>query len=183
MTIHEFNLEKFQNGDQKEFEYIYKKYHPALYHYANKLNPEDPAANEDCISETFVKTWNRRAQFESETNIKAFLYLCTKHAIFNILAINKRRKTSHTEIKYLSSEIDESSGIDLNIISSEILRSIDESIKTLPLKSGEVFRLYYFEKLTTAEVAKRLNIAEKTALNQKLTALARLQEQAKFLLR
>ena len=156
----------FKEGNVAVFQRIFHKYYRALYFFVKQLL-DDPQEAEDIVSETFLKLWKMKANFETEENIKAFLYITCRNTSLTCLTSRSRINTHHKEIfrlteeEYFSEEEKD----------SNLLLQLHTAIEKLPERQQEVIKLILFEGLTDEEIAVRLNKNEKTVRNQKNTAI------------
>src|SRR5690349_7900035 len=114
-------LVRFRNGDEKALAYIFKLYHKGLCYFAKQLISDDQPV-EDIVAESFVKLWQRHPDFQTLNNIKAFLYVSTRHSCYNYLKHIQRKTASHKEILHLA-ETDEDY-IESKMIKAELLQII-----------------------------------------------------------
>jgi len=165
-VIPDFSIDRFRQGRQIEFNLIYKLYYGQLYRFAYSMLKVMEA--EDIVTESFIKLWNLREKFQSEDNIRAFLYLVTRNACIDHLRLLHRRRELYKEMVYLA-EIHMDNPTETDNI--EILFELSNRIKSLPHKCRKIFELIYFENLGTSEVAKRMRISNQNVLNQKARAI------------
>jgi len=161
----------FKEGNVEVFQRIFHKYYRPLYFFVKQLL-DDAHEAEDIVSETFLKLWNMKHNFETEQNIKAFLYITCRNASLNCLSYRKRITSHHKEILHTLTEeefISHQEGY------SELLQQLETAIAALPDKQQEVMKMILFEGLTDEEIAERLNKTEKTVRNQKNTAIHHLR--------
>jgi RNA polymerase sigma-70 factor (family 1) len=164
----------FNAGDPIAFRAIYDKYHRALYHFTRKLTSNDEESK-DIVAEAFGKLWSRRSNFETEENIKAFLYISARNASLNYLRYQRKhsaeQKELFKELSHLNDDITEL------VLPSEIstitqlYELIQHSLENLPSKQKEVMEMILFEGLDDEEVAIRLNKSTKTIRNLKCIAV------------
>lgn len=121
------------------------------------------AEAKDIVSETFLKLWSRRQQFNSLDHIRAFLYATAKNAGIDHRRSQQRHARSHEEIRYLSEEGEEGEErIDREMIDKEVFWRIRSQVESLSPRCREVFKLMFFEEMGVAEVAMRLGIRPAT---------------------
>lgn len=160
-----------------EFEALYKKYYKEIYHYGAKLLDsshliDSKELSEDYSSEAWVLAYQRWDTFESEYNVKAFVYICVKNRCFNHLQYVTRLNKSHKEILFLSKE---SELPDYLAINSDVIAFIFSELQKLPPQCQKITELF-FKGVSSNEIAAILHITRKTALNQKLKAIGILKQ-------
>ena len=160
--------DEFRNGNEKALSYFFNKHHKALYYFTSKLVQEQNQA-EEIVSDAFQKLWLRRRDFQTEQNIKAFLFIASRNASFNHFKHTKR-KTAAQE-KYLKDFEESEEMVMFEYIQTEIVDVLKQEIEALPDKCREVFKMIYFENLKTDEIARNLGISVQTVRNQKTRAI------------
>ena len=141
--------------DTSQLNLLFKRYHRVLLYFARSMVHEQEAA-EEIVSDSFVKLWRRRDAFENADKIKAFLYIVTKNACLNyVQSAHVRQEIDHEAIHLLESAEPETY---VRLVRAELMQQIYEEVMKLPEKQREVFRLTYFEDLTTDEIAGRLGM-------------------------
>lgn len=158
----------FTEGSTDAFQLIYKRYHRTLYHFVKQLT-DDTFEAEDIVAETFVKLWNLRSKFETEVNIKAFLYITARNASLNFLRYRSRQQENRKELYYLHKE----EGFSENEIPLELqlLGLIQNTLDELPNRQQQIMRMILFEGLNDQEIAHRLNKNLRTVQNLKNIAV------------
>ena len=157
----------FKEGSLTAFQGVYHKYYRPLYFFVKQLVNDSQEA-EDIVAETYVKLWNMKANFETEQNIKAFLYITCRNTSLNCLNYRKRIATHHKNILHT---LDEEEYILHQESYSGLMKQIELAIEKLPDKQQEVMKMILIEGLTDDEIAERLNKTPKTVRNQKNAAI------------
>ena len=161
-------IDSLRKGDPDALQTLLKHYYSALCLFAERLLG-DSAAAEDIVGESFIKLWNKRNDFETAQNIKAFLYITVRNACLNYLKRLKRDSLRQKQLAYLTNEKEE---FVLNeMIRAEVLREIMLGINNLPEQCGKVLQLAYFSGLRNQQIAKLMNISVHTVKNQKARAI------------
>lgn len=155
--------------DSQLISQVFDQYYAALCYFATGITNNDQEA-EDIVLDTFRKFWSHSGNFESQQNIKAFLYITTRNACFNFLKFNKKKERDELEFSQHWITQQEENAEQLRI-KAEVLRKINEEVDKLPRKCKEVFRLAYFEGLKANDIAMQLRISVNTVRNQKARAL------------
>ena len=135
----------FQQGDQQAFTVFFKQYYRPLCFFAEQLLGDKNDA-EDIVKDSYLKLWNKRADFDHAQSIRSFLYTATRNASLNHLRHLKVKDHFKKEMHYL----DDQKGDELilqQMIRSELMRSIYQEIEKLPEKRQQVFRMIYFDGL------------------------------------
>lgn len=172
-TAEEYIL-SFQRGEERGFSFFFKEFYAALCYFSYTII-KDKAAAEDIAEEAFIKLWERHSSFQNEANIKSFLYAIVRNASIDWLRQQKRRLAQSKEIIYLAEETE--SFIQQQIIEAETYREVVASLKILPPKCRQIFRMFYFEGKDYSQIAHELNLSINTIRVQKARALALLRQQ------
>lgn len=160
-------IDGFKEGRADAFRTVYTMYHRALYNFVKQLT-EDPMEAEDIVAETFVKLWNLKSKFETDNNIKAFIYITARNASLNFLRYRKKQVENRREFVYINEETFHPNEISVEL---HLLEMIQRALDQLPPRQQEIMKMILFEGLTDDEVAERLNKSPKTVRNLKNIAI------------
>ena len=174
----EIDFCKIQNGDVKEFEFLFRFYYAVLVDFALYYVTDQQTA-ESIVQDVFVSVWNNRKKIKLRSNIKVYLYSATKKESFRYLRDKKNRD------KYVQSLL---SIEDLSIVygdsvyRKDIRNAIEHAIRELPKKGQLIFCMNRFDELTYAEIARILGISVKTVETHMSRALKYLRKKLSYLL-
>lgn len=154
------NIEDFNKGDRKAFNEVHSVYVRELNYFADNII-DDYEQAEEIVMDAFKGLFKRCARFKSETNIKAFLYISVKNGCLNYLKVKKRR-SKLKKVNLNSNNNMLQSEIELNMDAMEISKRLREVIKLLPPTRRQVYELHYFDGLSNAEIAEKLNMNKGT---------------------
>jgi RNA polymerase sigma-70 factor (family 1) len=167
MSIEDFSIDRFRAGSLDDFQCVYELYYDTMYIFAYNL-VQNEAEAQDMTTETFIKLWRLHANFESLNNIKAFLYVTNRNACLDALRFLQKQRTVHKEVLYLVGQEGE---IKNEMIDAEVFGELNQKIESLPDKCRKIFKLIYYNNLSTAEVAEEMGISNQNVLNQKARAI------------
>ena len=153
--------------DPKAFTHIFQLQRKPLVFFAEKILGLREEA-EEIVADSFIKLWEKHTDFESLAAIKSFLYVVTQNACFNFLKKSKKISASQKEFSYWAD--DKEVEVLHKIYRAELLADLDKEIQLLPPKCGNIFKLAFYEGLTTNEIAAKLGLSIKTVRNQKANA-------------
>lgn len=179
--LSEKELERFKKGDEVIYGIIYDELYKKFFYYACRLiNKIDLA--EDIVTETFIKLWQLRDQFDTPQNISAFLYITTRNKCIDELRHLNVLKRHQQRLVYSLQTIDDRLKQEENQkIYTEILDHIYKmEIGKLPKSRRVVFTMYYFDGLPIEDIAKELNLEPKTILNKIRLALLAIKSAQKW---
>ncbi len=147
------DIQGFQGGDASAFEQVVNLHGSPLRIFAVRMIRNKQTA-EEIVSDTFLKLWNARAHFHAPEKIKAYLYITTKNACLDHAKSSKNRVRLEAEYpETLASPDDDTL---THIIHAELLDQVYEEVQRLPEKQAAVFRMSFFEGLTTEEICEKL---------------------------
>lgn len=161
-------VEEFRKGNEKALAYFFRQHYRSLCYFVSKMIQNDEEA-EDIAAISFIKLWDRKDDFDTKKNVKAFLFITCRNASLNFLKHLERRNLRQEEyVKHLS-DIDE---FVLNqVVESEFLNALNQEIEQLPEQCRKVFSMIYFEGKKTEEIAYIMDISVKTVRNHKSRAI------------
>ena len=138
--------------------------------------------SEDIVNETFIHLYTRYCNIQFETLRHVFNYMlrATKNRSINyVLHSPASREVPLPEAEVFEENMNDFATDALELRFSESLYAIRyekamETIESLPYLCIEVVRMVYFERLTTKEIALKLELQPQTVLNHKTKGLAML---------
>ena len=162
----------FQQGNERAFRSVLNHFYPALYNFTKKLTGNHEEAK-DMTLHAFQKLFERCSLFNTEINIKAFLYITARNRSLDYLRAQKRQ---HEIEKDMAREM--SNDILLRYeydIMDELVDRLNIAIEGLPPESRKIFKLLYYEQMTPSEIADHLRISVQTVYTQKNRAIKALR--------
>jgi RNA polymerase sigma-70 factor (family 1) len=147
-----------------EFEKIFHLFNAALCFFARKW-VNDTAIAQDIVTDVFVKLWEKKDQFKTLYNAKAFLFISTRNACINHNNQAVYQARVRRNIRQQSDEV-EYEGIN-ETIHAEVLRTVYNMVNDLPTKCREVMLLSYSNGMDCHEIARKMQLSVHTVRNQK----------------
>jgi RNA polymerase sigma-70 factor (ECF subfamily) len=157
-----------RKGEPEALQSLLKLFYGALCLFAERMVTDRQVA-EDIVGEAFIKLWNKRGDFETVQNIKAFLYISTRNACLNSLKQSKRETLSKKQLAYLNEE--HTTFVLNDMVKAEVLAEIMREIEKLPEQCGKVLKLGYLQGMKNQEIADLMQISVHTVKNQKARAI------------
>lgn len=165
-------LTDFKKGDQIAFKQVFTTYYPKLLFFATRLTDSQEDAK-DIAMTAFNKLFSLCANFETEVNIKAFLYIAVRNAC---LSFFRSVKTKNEHEKNFREHMQNDMLLQYEYgIQDELLNRVNTAIEDLPEECRKIFRMLYFDDLKPVEVAEILKVSPSTVYNQKSLALKALR--------
>lgn len=160
-----------ERNDESAFDELFRYYFPGLISFTSSILKNDEEA-EEVVEDVFIKLWNNRNLLSTINNLSHYLYTATKHTAFNYLKKSKRNITEEMGEELSFSLITPES----RLINNENVKRIEDAINNLPSRCRLIFRLVKQEGMKYSEVAKLLDISERTVNAQMTIALSKLVE-------
>lgn len=166
-------LELLKAGDQQAFDEIYRRHARDLFVRAyHKTGVKE--ISEDIVQDIFAGLWIKRAQVEVRQSLGAYL-----HGALDNQIVNYYRKAC-TRLKHIDQLIElfdqpEASPID-KLTYKEQESALHNYIAGLSRSVRDVFILSRYERLSSDEISRRLNLSNQTVRNQISKALKILRE-------
>ncbi|MBQ9070022.1 MAG: sigma-70 family RNA polymerase sigma factor [Clostridia bacterium] len=147
------------------------KYGPSLRSFGNRIT-SDPHTTEECVDDTYVKTWETVPPKNPRNYLFAYLSKILRNVSLDRIRAARREKRD-SSLTVLSSELTEASpdkvGADADAIRKELSDLIAKFVSNLPEESRHIFTMRYFYMEDLRTISKRLVITEgkvKTVLHR-----------------
>ena len=166
-------IERLKNGDPKALESFFLDYFKPLLHFARALI-RDKCESEDIVVTTILKLWKLRTNFDTEQNIKAFLYISVRNACLNYLHKVKKCRNAYKAIHYLEGPLTDTDLVrmpDPRIIGKEILiQLLNDAIAKLPPTMKAILESM-MEGHSNKQISQKMKISEATIRVHKARAI------------
>lgn len=152
-------VESLKFSDEGAFTEIYHRYWEKLYKSAYiKLNDSEDA--KEIVNDVLLDIWKRRADLSIEF-LPAYLEKAVRFRVIN--HINRKKSTALLDSfeTVLQSPFKADSQVNMN----EFISLLEAWIAVLPEKQRRIFVKYYFDNLSTHEIAIDMNLSRKTVQN------------------
>lgn len=166
---------KLKEGDERAFQVLFRKYYPAMCHFARQyLNDAELA--EETAQDMFVKIWEKRDSLNIQSSVKHYFFRSIRNHCLNQIQHEKIKK------QYASMVIESANQ---EIVSEQyymevdLVQRIEKCIDSLPPKRQEIFRLSREQGMKYKDIADTLNISVKTVEAQMGFALKYLRDELK----
>ncbi|MRG45831.1 sigma-70 family RNA polymerase sigma factor [Chitinophaga sp. SYP-B3965] len=165
-------MELVKEENDNAFEILLNRHSKALYDLVYKRTRSD-ADTKDIIQDIFISVWKNRQTITIETSLYPYLYRAAKYAVID-LTIRNRKVLAFQEI-LMSAPMDIDPGAEQITIAQELKQEFEAEVANMPSTMRDIFRLSRDEKLSSREIAQRLQLSEQTVRNNITLALNRLR--------
>jgi RNA polymerase sigma-70 factor (family 1) len=163
-------IDGLKSNDSRVFDYLFNEYYSQLQYFAERLVSSREEA-QDIVITVFRKFWNIRDNFQTNNNIKAFLYITIRNQCLDFLRYRQRLNEVKKEYESHLLSADELKQSEHLIIESDLINKIYKEVQKLPNRCREIFILTYFKGLKTKEIASVLKISESAVTTQRSLAI------------
>ncbi len=151
----------------KEFNKLFNEYNERFIRFACGYVKERLVA-EDIVSEAFMTYWENRQKLKPDTNPPAYILTVIKNRCLNYLQRERTRLRVTKELKnhenwVLQTKINTLEACDPDFLFSEELQTIvDATLQQLPFNTRRVFVLSRNHNMSYKEIARTINLSEKS---------------------
>lgn len=110
---------------------------------------------DEICSDVFYSLWRHRDSIKSDVGFRSYLSAIARNAVKDRFRSAKPPSEDISELE-IPCKIEVEDMAQLH----ETIRCIDEGLKTLSERDGEIFARYYFYGESTPEIARKMNISE-----------------------
>jgi RNA polymerase sigma-70 factor (ECF subfamily) len=152
-------FELVKKDDVTAFTNLYDRHWKRLFALAaNKVNNLYLA--EDIVQEVFLDVWKRRADITINSTLGAYLSTAIKYKVLDArLKLARQTSREHT---YCRSQPDHHSEVEQLADFHLLRRHLQQLLHNLPEKSQQIYQLSEEKGFSHREIARTLNISEKT---------------------
>ncbi|MBD1432061.1 RNA polymerase sigma-70 factor [Sphingobacterium sp. DN00404] len=152
-------LLRLQSGDEDAFRMLYERYSRLIYGNIMRFISDESVAD-DLLQDVFVKIWEHRSSIDPDLSFSAYLFTCSRNAVFNFKRRLKLEIESAIHLAYDSTGFVES--VDSILHKKEVQKLIENVISQLPLQRQRIFRMCKLDGKSYQEVAEELQISVST---------------------
>jgi len=165
-------FQRIAGSNRDALETLYRQMATGLLRYLRSV-VRDTGTAEDILHDVFVHIWNNRTSLHVRNSARAFLYTMARNRALNRLKRDSRRSTTDFSEWYAPGfEARPNTGEDV----SELETHLSRWIADLPPRRAEAFMLSRYHDLSHAEIARIMNLSERTVNTHVRHALQDLRE-------
>jgi len=160
MKINDRNiLKQLRKGDIKSFESLFHQFHKGMSLYSISLLKNEMLA-EEVVQDVFYNIWKNRNEFNLNSNWQSYLY----KSVYNnsMMQIRKNKKEIRVEDEYLANIEDMKPDPSIEMDLGELNKTIESTLKLLPERTRNIFKMSRFQGMKYNEIAIKLAISVKT---------------------
>lgn len=144
--------------DHDAFAELYNRYWSVLYQLARQ-KLRDAEVAEELVQELFISLWTKR-HTANIRELRPYLFTALRFSIINHI---ESQMVHGRFVTYYESFLRQSGAVSANTLElDDLTQSIETSLRELPEKTQQVFRLSRFDQQTIPEIAQLLGLSEKT---------------------
>lgn len=166
-------VQQFKRGDKPAFDALYEKYKNILLRMAYLVSGSLADA-EDIVQETFVKCYLHIGELKKPEGFKPWLFQILYRTAYSH-AKKRRREIPSEDIALQADTADRHTPLD-RMMESEAEKAVKDAIGSLDLKHRAVVVMYYYNELSTKEIAGILECSEGTVKSRLFMARKKLKE-------
>ncbi len=166
-------IEQLKIGSKEAFRSLFDLFGPRIHAFALSYLKNEADA-EELLQEVFLKLWEVRASLDSSKNIKSFLFKICINLIYDLI---RRKNIEQAYLDY--SGINDPSSVDNTwheVIYNDMLNNMQQLIASMPEQRQRIFRLSKEDGFTNEEIAKQLNLSQRTVENHLYRGISFLKE-------
>ncbi|WP_163707380.1 RNA polymerase sigma factor [Mangrovibacterium lignilyticum] len=152
----QFLLQAIQSGQEKAFDYLFRKYYKALCAQAN-LYLHDLDLAQGLVQECFIKFWENRKNATEISHLTAYLSFMVRNRCVDHSRKNKKELVTES----VAEDAGLSDDADAMILSHEFEEKLVQALALLPDRCRLAFEYSRFEGLTYSEIAAKMEISVK----------------------
>lgn len=179
------DIQKVKEGDSTAFKSLFECFYPKLMALACRFVDEQVA--KDLVQDVFASYWEQKKLIEAD-NIQSYLYKWIQNRCLNYIKhqmvveeYEARVRVAEARIAFFTDRMD-TNDVLKQVINQDLRELIDISVKKLPPKTAEAFRLCYYHDLSHKEIAEVMNISHRTVETHIRNAILFLRKDLKDLL-
>lgn len=170
-------VERMARGDQAGLAELYDRHGRLVYSLALRVL-RDQGDAEDIVQEVFSQMWRQASRFDvTRGNLSAWMVTMTRTRAIDALRRRKTRPSLATDSADPPELVDESPGMDVEMVWQRRARDIRRALEALPMIQRVAIELAFFDGLTHTEIADELEIPLGTVKTRVRQGLLRLREQ------
>ena len=169
-------LARMAHGDHDALAELYDRHARMVYSLALRIL-QDRADAEDVVQEVFSQAWTQAARYDTSRGaVAAWMLMLARSRSIDRLRTRRARPDTTAEPHQVLSIADSGVRQDLQLLSAEQVGLLQKALAELPAPQRVALELAYYEGLTHAEIAERLQEPLGTVKTRIRQAVIKLRE-------
>lgn len=169
-------LARMARGDDGGLAELYDRHSRMVYSLALRIL-QDRAEAEDIVQEVFTQAWNQAARYDTSRGaVAAWLVMLARSRAIDRLRAKRARPDNTADQGALLNIPDRGLPQDVRLLSAEQVKKLQTALQELPALQRVALELAYYEGLTHAEIAEKLEEPLGTVKTRIRQAVLRLRE-------
>ena len=169
-------LARMAQGDHDGLAELYDRHARAIYSLALRIL-QDRAEAEDVVQDVFAQVWTQAARYDTSRGaVAAWMLMMARSRSIDRLRSRRARPDNTADTGATLNMPDAGVPQDLQLLSAEEVARLRRALAELPLLQRVALELAYYEGLTHAEIAERLEEPLGTVKTRIRQAVIRLRE-------
>lgn len=164
--------EAIKKSDEQAFSQLFGRYASTIYSHACSY-VKDTEACEQIVHDIFMTLWTNREKLQVRS-FKAYLTSATRYRVYKYITARKVIPIEYKDMDACEKLSTLNSGYN-NIVCDELEVQINSSLRNMPKRCQEIFRMSRTQLLSNHEIASKLGISKRTVENQITYALKKLR--------
>lgn len=150
-------LSAIQQGDQKAFDTLFRKYYPILCAYGHRFIDLEDA--EEIVQDTLLWIWENRETLVIDVQLSSYLFKTIyRRALNKLVRIDSAQRA---ETRFYEEMQEMMQDTDFYLI-EDLTQHIKDAITALPESYREAFVMHRFRNMSYKEIAEKLGVSPKT---------------------
>jgi RNA polymerase sigma-70 factor (ECF subfamily) len=169
-------LERIARGDPDGLAALYDRYARPIFSLAFRML-QDQGEAEDIVQDVFSQAWRQAADYDASRGaVAAWLIMLARSRAIDRMRARRARPDHVSDQRPMAALVDPALSPDLQLLSAEQIARVRAALDSLPALQRAAIELAFYEGLTHAEIAVRLEQPLGTIKTRIRLALIKLRE-------
>ena len=165
-------IKQLQGGSKDAFQLLFDAFGPKIYAFSLSYLKNEADA-EELLQDVFLKLWEVRGSLDSSKNIKSFLFKICINLIYDFM---RRKNVEQAYFNYCSQNDISANSTWHDVAYNELLENLKNLVAAMPEQRRRIFQMSKVDGLSNEEIARQLNLSQRTVENQLYRAVSFLKE-------
>lgn len=160
-TISPETIQALKAGDQYALEIIFEAFYDRLYHFVFSYT-KCAYSSKEVVQNVFIKVWKKRASIRPQT-FGTYMFTIARNLAYNHMRDAMRRENKERLWSEITSRVSDET--ETYLLKKEFQSAIERVVHHLPPQKKTIYYLSWKEGKSKEEIARKLNITQKTVKN------------------